>query len=149
VCTMSVKGSHPSMTEEVKGCIFTALSEGCTRQASFKAAGIARRTFYDWIADVPEFKELVELAEVNARQAVEARLHRLAIDGDRFSIMYWLQNRYPDDWKDTRNYKIDQNIAVQEQKIAESTDEEILKMLEKELDIDVSEFRRATKSRED
>ena len=145
---MSVKGSHPKYQEDVTSCIYTALAEGCTRQAAFKAAGIARRTFYDWLVDIPEFKENVEFAEVHARQAVEARLHRLAIDGDRFSIMYWLQNRYPDDWKDTRNYKIDQNIAVQEQKVAESTDEEILDMLEKE-GIDVTEFRRATKSTED
>ena len=145
---MSVKGSHPRYTEDVTSCIYTALAEGCTRQAAFKAAGIARRTFYDWLADIPEFKENVDFAEVAARQAIEARLHRLAIDGDRFSIMYWLQNRYPDDWKDTRNYKIDQNIAVQEQKVAESTDKEILDMLEKE-GIDVTEFRRATKSTED
>ncbi len=146
---MTVKGSHPKFTEDVKSCIYTALAEGCTRQAAFKAAGIARRTFYTWIEEIPEFKENVELAEVDARMAIEARLHRLAVDGDRFSIMYWLQNRYPDDWKDTRNYKIDQNVAIQEQKVAESTDEEILNILEKELDIDVSQLRRATKSRED
>ncbi len=146
---MSVKGTHPKYKEDITSALYTALSEGCTRTAAMKSAGIAKRTFYDWLVDIPEFKENVEYAEVCARQGVEARLHRLAIDGDRFSIMYWLQNRYPEDWKDTRNYKIDQNIAVQDQKIAESTDEEILNILEKELDIDVSELRRATKSTED
>ena len=146
---MSVKGTHPGLTEDVKGIVYTGLAEGCTRSGTVKAAGIARRTFYTWLDEVPEFKENVEYAEAEARVGIEARLHRLAIEGDRFSIMYWLQNRYPDDWKDTRNYKIDQNIAMQEQKVAESTDEEILNILEKELDIDVSELRRATKSTED
>jgi hypothetical protein len=145
---MSVKGTHPGLTEDVKGIIYTALSEGCTRTGAMKAAGIARRTFYNWLEDVQDFRENVQYAEAEARVAIEARLHRLAIEGDRFSIMYWLQNRYPDDWKDTRNYKIDQNIAVQEQKIAEATDDEILDLLEKE-GINVEEFRRETKSTED
>ena len=146
---MSVKGTHPGLTDDVKGIVYTCLAEGCTRSGTVKAAGIARRTFYTWLEDVPEFKENVEYAEAEARIGIEARLHRLALDGDKLSIMYWLQNRYPDDWKDTRNFKIDQNIAIQDQKIAESTDEEILNILEKELDIDVSELRRATKSTED
>lgn len=146
---MSVKGTHPGLTEDVKGIIYTALAQGCTRTGTMKAAGIARRTFYTWLEDIPEFKAEVEFAEAEARVSIEARLHRLALDGDKLSIMYWLQNRYPDDWKDTRNFKIDQNIAIQDQKIAESTDEEILNILEKELDIDVSQLRRATKSTED
>ncbi len=145
---MSIKGTHPGLTPEVEGGICTSLADGCTRTAAMKASGIARRTFYDWINDVPSFKENVTYAETCARVAVESRLHRLAIEGDRFSIMYWLQNRFPDDWKDTRNYKIDQNIAIQEQKVAESTDEEILDLLEKE-GIDVTEFRGAGKSTED
>jgi len=63
---MSVKGSHPRYTEDVTHCIYTALAEGCTRTAAFKAAGIARRTFYDWMADIEEFKANVEYAEVVA-----------------------------------------------------------------------------------
>jgi hypothetical protein len=133
------------MTPDVLDSITRSLAGGCTRQAAYGAAKIAKRTFYDWLRDSPEFKQVVEDAENQARLAIEARLARLAVDGDRFAIMYWLQNRYPDDWKDTRNYKIDQNLAIQEQKVEEATDDEILDMLEKE-GIDVSEFRRATKT---
>ena len=105
---------------------------------------------------VPKFKETVEAAESDARLRIETRLTNLALDGDRFALMYYLQNRYPDDWKDTRNFKVDQNIAIDDKRKAEATDDDIMDILEKE-GIDCSDFRsedyneseRKTKTRED
>ncbi len=143
------------LTPAIQEAITTPLSAGCTRSAAFGAAGIARRTFYDWMKGCPEFKQAVEDAEGTARLAIEARLANLAVEGDRFAIMYYLQNRYPDDWKDTRNYKVDQTLAIDDKRKAEATDDEIMDLLEKE-GIDCSDFRsddyeskRETESTED
>jgi len=89
---------------------------------------------------VPEFKEAVEDAEAAARVAIEVRLSDLALSGDRFALMYYLQNRYPDDWKDTRNYKIDQTLQLDDKRKAEATDDEIMDLLEGE-GVDCSQFR--------
>lgn len=128
------------LTEELQGLICSALADGCTRTASFGAAGIGRRTFYDWLKGVPEFKQAVEDAESAARLRIETRLSNLAAEGDRFAIMYYLQNRYPDDWKDTRNYKVDQTLAIDDKRKAEATDDEIMDILENE-GVDCTQFR--------
>jgi len=128
------------LTPEVEKAIITPLAAGCTRSAAFGAAGISRRTFYDWLKGVPSFKQAVVDAEGRARLAIEARLANLAVEGDRFAIMYYLQNRYPEDWKDTRNYKVDQQIAIDDKRKAEATDDEIMDLLETE-GVDCSQFR--------
>ncbi len=133
------------LTPKIQEEICTPLAAGCTRSAAFGAVRISRDTFYKWLKEVPEFKDAVEDAEARARLAIEARLAKLAVDGDRFSIMYYLQNRYPDDWKDTRNYKIDQNIALDDKRKSEATDDEIMDLLELE-GVDCSQFRKEGKS---
>jgi len=128
------------LTAEVEKSIVTALAAGCTRTAAFGAAGIGNKAFYTWLKEIPKFKQAVLDAEANARLAIESRLANLAVEGDRFAIMYYLQNRYPEDWKDTRNYKIDQNIAVDDKRKAEATDDDIMDILEKK-GVDCSMFR--------
>jgi len=128
------------LTDEIQKVICEALGVGSTRTAAFTSAGISRRTFYDWLKGVPEFKEAVEDAEAAARVAIEVRLSDLALSGDRFALMYYLQNRYPDDWKDTRNYKIDQTLQLDDKRKAEATDDDIMDILEKE-GVDCTQFR--------
>jgi len=133
------------LTTEVEGLILKALTDGCTRSAAFASAGIGRRTFYDWLKGVPNFKKAVESAEADARLRIETRLTNLALDGDRFALMYYLQNRYPEDWKDTRNYKVDQTIALDDKRKAEATDDDIMDILEKK-GVDCSMFRNTDES---
>lgn len=128
------------LTPAVQKVICSALGVGSTRTAAFTSARISRRTFYDWMKDIPEFKEAVEDAEAAARVAIEVRLSDLALSGDRFALMYYLQNRYPDDWKDTRNYKIDQTLQLDDKRKAEATDDDIMDILEKE-GVDCTQFR--------
>jgi hypothetical protein len=128
------------LTEEIEYIICAALGVGSTRTAAFTSAGISRRTFYDWMKGVPEFKEAVEDAEAAARVAIEVRLSDLALSGDRFALMYYLQNRYPDDWKDTRNFKIDQTLQLDDKRKAEATDDDIMDILEGE-GVDCTQFR--------
>lgn len=128
------------LTDAVLEAITTPLGAGCTRTASFGAASISRTQFYTWMREIPSFKKAVEDAEANARLAIESRLASLAVDGDRFAIMYYLQNRYPEDWKDTRNFKVDQTIAIDDKRKAEATDDEIMDLLELE-GVDCSQFR--------
>ena len=128
------------LTDEIQKAICEALGVGSTRTAAFTSAGISRRTFYDWLKGVPEFKEAVEDAEAAARVAIEVRLSDLALSGDRFALMYYLQNRYPDDWKDTRNYKIDQTLQLDDKRKQEATDDDIMDILESE-GVDCTQFR--------
>ena len=128
------------LTPAIQDAICTPLSAGCTRSAAFGAAKISRNTFYQWMKEVPEFREAVEDAEGTARLAIEAALANIAVEGDRFAMMYYLQNRYPDDWKDTRNFKVDQTLAIDDKRKAEATDDEIMDLLELE-GIDCSDFR--------
>lgn len=128
------------LTPKIQEEICTPLSAGCTRTAAFGAAKISRNTFYQWMKECPEFKEAIEDAESTARLAVEAALASLAVNGDRFAMMYYLQNRYPEDWQDTRNFKVDQTLAIEDKRKAEATDDEIMDLLEAE-GIDCSDFR--------
>lgn len=124
-------------TEENIEHICQALRDGTTRTAAFQAGRIGKKTFYEWLHEEPEFARRVKEAEAEARERIERRLFRLCEEGDRFAIMYYLQNRYPDDWKDTRNFKIDQELTFKEKEAGGLTDEQLIEKL-KQADVDTT-----------
>jgi hypothetical protein len=127
------------LTPETQKIITDALGAGCTRSAAFGAAHIARETFYRWLKEVPEFKQACVDAEAEARVAIEVEVAKRAQDGDRLLLMYWLQNRYPDDWKDVRKFAIDNKVTLEDKRIGAMTDKEIFEELQAE-GIDTSTF---------
>lgn len=120
------------LTPNIQKELCRILSGGCTRSAAIGVIRISRDTFYKWYADIPKFRDAVDESEAIARAAVEARVMQLANKGDKFMIMWWLQNRYPDDWKDTRNLNIDQTTTIEDKRISGLSDKQIVEELAKE-----------------
>ena len=89
------------------------LSKGVTRTAAVGYIGMTRSTFYEWMKTRPEFAKAVVDAESKARVAVELSLMKGAVAGDRLSQMFWLQNRFPDDWVNVSKVEIDHKVGVQ------------------------------------
>jgi hypothetical protein len=127
------------LTPEIQTIITDALGAGCTRSAAFGAAHISRNTFYRWLKAVDDFKEAVTNAEADARVSIESEVAKRAKDGDRLLLMYWLQNRYPDDWQDVRKFAVDNKITLEDKRIGAMTDKEIFEELKAE-GIDTSTF---------
>ena len=48
-----------------------------------KAAGIARRTHYDWLTNDPEYREAFAAAQLDADDALEAEARRRACDTEK------------------------------------------------------------------
>jgi hypothetical protein len=127
------------LTPEIQKIITTALGAGCTRSAAFGSAHISRNTFYRWMKEVEEFKDAVINAEADARVAIEGEVAKRAKDGDRLLLMYWLQNRYPEDWQDVRKFAVDNKVTLEDKRIGAMTDKEIFEELKAE-GIDTSTF---------
>ena len=136
--TKELRGAY-KLTKENQEAICRVLADGNTVSAACGVARIDRHTFYDWLKRYPEFAEAVKNAKSDARSAVESTLHGLATNGNLLAIMYWLGNRYADDWKDTRNLKIDQTLALTEKDAGSKATDKLVEFL-KEEGVDFNEF---------
>jgi len=102
--------------------------------------GIVRSTFYKWMHDYPEFSDAVKQGRENADGEVIAALfkkakgyeytetetHESDKDGvklvtkvrhqppDTGSMVFWLKNRRPNEWRDRREYvaEVDQTTRI-------------------------------------
>jgi hypothetical protein len=136
------------LTPTIQDIITNALGAGCTRSAAFGAAHISRNTFYRWLKEVDSFRDACINAEADARVSVESEVAKRAKDGDRLLLMYWLQNRYPDDWQDVRKFAVDNKVTLEDRRIGAMTDKEIFAELKAE-GIDTSTFIRPEPDAED
>ncbi len=136
------------LTPKIQEIITNALGAGCTRSAAFGAAHISRNTFYRWMKEVEDFKRACIDAEADARVVIESEVAKRAQDGDRLLLMYWLQNRYPDDWQDVRKFAVDNKVTLEDKRIGAMTDKEIFEELKAE-GIDTSTFIRPEPDGED
>lgn len=133
---------------QLKREIIKYISQGCTKAASYGAADISKRTFYDWVKADETFQKNIVAAVAKARQKVEKKLVDSILSGDRLLLMYWLQNRFPEDWQDTRQIKVDQHTVVEDKRIDGMSDIEIIKELEKS-GIDCTTFKQKIKEQEE
>lgn len=73
------------------------LAESPIIEAACRKAGIGRSTFYDWRNKDGEFnkacKEAIKKGTERISDLAESQLIKLIQDGDRQSIMFWLNNR--------------------------------------------------------
>ncbi len=98
------------LTPEMSESICRKIRLGCTRRYAAIASGICERTFYDWIAKgeqyspgpYAQFSQAIKKAEAEAIASYEVELRKLAAKGNATAIIFYLQNRAPDTWKDRR-----------------------------------------------
>jgi hypothetical protein len=75
--------------------ITTAIQIGATYALAAAYAGIGERTFYDWLAQYPQFSQAVKLAEGKAAIGWLARIEKAANDGTWQAAAWKLERRYP------------------------------------------------------
>ncbi len=98
------------LTPELQESICHKIKLGCTRKYAAIASGITERTFYKWMAKGEErrqgvyvqFIQSIKKAEAEAIASYEVELRKLANKGNPTAVIFYLQNRAPEVWKDRR-----------------------------------------------
>lgn len=78
------------------------LSDGIPRGMSAKLVGVNLKTINEYRAKDPAFGAAEVTAEAEATEPAEVALRNLALGGHLTALMFYLQNRNPDRWKDMR-----------------------------------------------
>ena len=97
----------PEVIEQAKNyCLL-----GATDRDLINFFGIAEQTLYNWKQASPEFLEATKVGKAAANERVGHALYSKAVgydkDGrhypaDTTSMIFWLKNRDPDNWKDVK-----------------------------------------------
>lgn len=90
--------------------------------------GISRTTLYNWEAKTPGLKEMIKAGKVPADDIVESALFKRAvgydfvdpnnpnvtkhIPGDVTAMIFWLKNRNPERWHDSKVLGLSGNLPV-------------------------------------
>lgn len=90
-------------TDKKKKEYLDLLRDGGRRHASARSVGISPWTAVNHMNEDEEFRNEVELAEMEANERVEDALFMAAESGNVTAIQVWLYNRAPDRWTDKRN----------------------------------------------
>lgn len=97
-------GRPEKLTDEVKRRLLEAIRAGTPVEVAAEYAGIARSTFYRWLAlaDTEEryrgFREEVRKAEAEAHVHAAAVIRKAIADGDWRAALKYLERRHPQDW---------------------------------------------------
>lgn len=98
--------------------ICEALRAGNTRRAAARYAGIAWCTFNKWMGDEdkPEFAPAVEEAEARCQVGLVTTLLQKARRGDVNALRFFLERRFPDDWKERTEATVvvEEDVSVEE-----------------------------------
>lgn len=78
---------------------------GATEEEIAERIGITKRQFNKWRKDYIEFDNAVRNAKEVADSLVENALYKKAIEGDNTAMTFWLKNRKPEAWRDTKSDK--------------------------------------------
>lgn len=78
------------------------LAEGIPRGQAAKLVGTNLKAVNDYGAKDPAFAAAAVQAEAEATEPAEVALRNLALGGHLTALMFYLQNRNPDRWKDMR-----------------------------------------------
>jgi hypothetical protein len=96
-------GRPRSIDADMEASIIKDVSEGCTESAAFGSLGIPDRTYYDHKVARPQFAQAIQNARKSAHRAVTRMLIKEAINGKIAAIIFWLKNRFPEEWRDVHN----------------------------------------------
>ena len=87
-------------SEQVDAALVQWLSAGYSIGRACKAAGIGRRTFYDWKDAFPDFRQLVEDATETGTDVLEDTLYEHGKDGNVVACIFLLKARRPEIYRD-------------------------------------------------
>lgn len=73
---------------------------GATDVQLAETIGIDISTLYRWKNRYPEFREALKENKEVADARVEQTLYRKALEGSETSMIFWLKNRKPAEWRD-------------------------------------------------
>ena len=80
--------------------------DGLTNEEIAGKIGIRAGTLYEWLKTYPEISESLKKGKEVVDRKVENVLLQKALDGDTTSIIFWLKNRKPKEWRDRINQEI-------------------------------------------
>lgn len=91
------------------------LCDGIPRGAAAKLVEVGYKTVCDFRKKDPAFAAAEVEAEAVATEPAEVKLREMALDGHMVALMFYLQNRAPDRWKDMRRVekKVEHSGVVQ------------------------------------
>ena len=95
-------------SNDVAMVICTYLRKSCTIEAACEAANISRQTYYRWMDEIPEFKELVNATMSDVEAAL---LDNISSYGDWRASAWILERRFPQRWGQKR--ELDVNVTKQ------------------------------------
>ncbi|MBT9156802.1 MAG: hypothetical protein DDT37_01792 [Firmicutes bacterium] len=103
-------GRKTKLSLEMSESICRKIRLGCTRKYAAVASGICEKTFYNWLTEGEknptgihfQFLQALKMAEAEAVASYEVELRKLAAKGNATAIIFYLQNRASDTWKDHR-----------------------------------------------
>jgi hypothetical protein len=81
-----------------KKALLESLSKGVSVTEACKAAGIGRRTYYNWLEKDPDFEKDVRASEQAQIQTVEDSLYMNALNGNVTAQIFYLCNRSNKRW---------------------------------------------------
>jgi hypothetical protein len=73
---------------------------GATDQELADSIGVDVSTIYRWKTKHPEFRNAIKDPKKLADHRVERTLYAKALAGDVTSMIFWLKNRKPDEWRE-------------------------------------------------
>ena len=89
---------RPAKADAAKRAIVESLEQGASRQGACEAAQVARRTFYNWLAEDEAFAERVAEAEAQAVETMESVVYACGLKAEKDpryqrSAFRWLEQR--------------------------------------------------------
>ncbi len=89
---------RPAKANAAKRAIVESLEQGASRQGACEAAQVARRTFYNWLAEDEAFAERVAEAEAQAVETMESVVYACGLKAEKDpryqrSAFRWLEQR--------------------------------------------------------
>lgn len=85
---------------------------GLTDAQAAEAIGVSRRTLHNWRKKSKIIADAVQLGKNTVDVMVENRLLQEALGGNVTAMIFWLQNRKPDHWRDRRAEKAQKADAI-------------------------------------
>ena len=102
------------LSEKKKDFIVLFEAKSCNVHHTCKALKMSKSSYYDWLHSDPLFEAAIKDAYDGQIEIVESQLFKNILQGKETSLMFFLQNRAPERWKDRRTTEITGKLILVE-----------------------------------